>query len=97
MSEEKNVTSKMPELDKILLNKDSSQIIGDFLHWLSDEIGITLCEYDGFDDYADMEKYFPYQFTTEKLLAQYFNVDLGTAEKERQSLLDEVKASNAKQ
>lgn len=86
---------KTPELEKIASNRDDSQKIGEFLAWLSDAMSIDLCISDGVCPDGDHEMYFPTDLNTEKLLAEYFEIDLNKAEKERQGLLDELRASNA--
>lgn len=88
-----------PELEKIATNRDESQKLGEFLHWLRQEQELHLCTYDGEceGDYAKFVDghgvYSETPLTPEKLLALYFEVDLDKAEKERRGLLDELRAS----
>lgn len=73
-----------PELDKMLKNKDQSQTIGEFLDWLQNEKEIVLCKWDN-----KISEHHPFPFYTsiEKLLAEYFGIDLDKCEKERRAIL----------
>jgi hypothetical protein len=86
---------KTPELDKILLVRDASQKIGEFLEWLNEQ-GIELmtqpkekcsncyeCESCG----GVMMEYV--RFNKEQKLADFFEIDLVKCEKERQAILDD--------
>ncbi len=88
---------KTPELEKIHTNRDESQKIGQFLDWLRNEREIALCELAEYSEYntsSDPDVYCPATKTIEQWLAEYFDIDLDKAEKERQSLLDELGARN---
>ena len=87
---------KTPELEKMAKIADESQKIGEFLNWLQDEENnITLCQYDEDESYeTDTEAYVPVTGSIETLLAKYFDIDLAKCEKERQGLLDELRANN---
>jgi len=84
-----------PELEKIAGNAHNSQLIGEFIEWLSGDQNITLmcyvcpCALD-----ETHEVYAPNGMTIEQLLALYYGVDLKKAEKERQGLLDELREQN---
>lgn len=71
-----------PELDKMLAVKDKSQMIGVFLDWLQDEKKIV------FAKYYDEESLCPSYDTIEKLLADYFEIDLNKIEQERRAILE---------
>jgi len=60
--------------------KKESHAIGEFLDWLQVSRGITLAEY------GDNELH-PASLSPEKLLAEYFGIDLDAAKKERQAIL----------
>lgn len=79
-----------PELDKLLAVKDESQKLGEFLDWLKGKV--VLCEWvDNEDD--DTNAYMPeilypvYKYNgdygTQRLLAEYFDIDLEKVEAER--------------
>lgn len=90
-----------PELNKILEVKEDSQRIGEFLKWMSEE-EINLmkspeekCRFCD-DECVECGSVRMDYLTTkrEQLLANYFEIDLVKAEKERQTLLDAVRADN---
>jgi len=78
----KTLQPKCPECEKLSAVREKSQPLGEFLDWLERERGLTLAE---FEEHA--EHYFPARIGTERLLAEYFNIDLGAAERERSALL----------
>lgn len=74
-----------PILDRMLEIQEQSQLCGDFLKWLESKYAMfelrTSREepyYIGAGDYID----------TEKLLAEYFGIDLVEAEKERNAIIE---------
>jgi hypothetical protein len=84
---------KTPMLDKMLEVKDKSQTIGDFLEWIGHrEPRLYLCEVD-----QDAEQYYPSFPGIEKLLAEFFGINLDEAERERRRLLDYVRNQNDKE
>lgn len=75
---------KTPELDKMNLIQDKSQEIGRFIEWLGErDPQLYLCECA-----KEEEGFFPVYPNIEKLLAEYFEIDLNKVEKERCDLLD---------
>lgn len=82
------MAEKYPECEKMMAVKDKSQVIGEFLEWLQYERSITveLCVRNDIHD-----KLFPFNFSTEKLLAEFFNIDLNKVEKEKRQILDELR------
>lgn len=85
---------KTPELDKMLKAKSDSQRIGEFLEWL-DEQEIVLAEWSGSDCYeCGDETLMCISQNRERLLANYFCIDLDKAEIERLALLDDLKTKN---
>lgn len=80
--------TKTPELDKMLAVQEKSQIIGKFLEWLDTTTEpITLCFYDPDDD-----EFYQISQNTEKLLAEFFEIDLNKCEQERQQILADLKS-----
>jgi len=91
-----------PECQKMYECTAESQPIGEFLEWLQGTKKMRLCVahehdegcYDSGRDplggptcgYRDGE-YTPVFFTTENLLAEYFEIDLKKVEEEKQALL----------
>ncbi len=80
--------TKTPELNRIIGVSEDSQRIGEFLEWLAEQ-EITLAKWND-----NEEELFEIRQSREQLLANYFEIDLVKAEKERQALLDEVRAEN---
>lgn len=76
---------KTPELNKMAAIRDKSQVIGEFLDWLHNERGLTLATF--IDDEDRGEVMVPFHFSTEKLLAEFFEIDLDRIEKERRLVL----------
>jgi hypothetical protein len=84
---------KTPELDKMSLIQDKSQAIGGFIEWLGErDPQLYLCECA-----KEEEGFFPVYPNIEKLLAEYFEIDLDKIEKERRELLDYVRQQNKKE
>lgn len=89
---------KTPELDKMAKVREQSQGAGAFLDWLSSEKNLTSCEQHEHDDtcygkddirmcgFRDGD-YVPASVNIEKLLAEYFDIDLEKAENERRKIL----------
>ena len=77
---------KTPMLDKMLEIKDQSQICGEFLDFLK-------AKYDMFDRKITREDpFYPLgssdYINNERLLAEFFGIDLEQAEKEKQMILE---------
>jgi len=85
--------TKTPELNKIIEAAEDSQKIGEFLEWLNEQ-EIILAEWTGSDCDECGEGLMEISQSREQLLANYCGIDLVKAEKERQALLDEMKAAN---
>jgi len=89
---------KYSEHQKLQAVKDKSQAIGEFLEWLQHAKGFRLAQWmkapdesafaaEG-DEVDDLVQQFP---NVEQLLAEYFQIDLGKLEQEKQAMLDEVR------
>jgi len=60
-----------PEHEKLKQVQEKSQVIGEFLDWLQGEKGVTLAKH-----HKDRElPMFPTCVNTEKLLAEFFEID----------------------
>ena len=92
---------KTPECDKLKAVSGSSQDIGEFLDWLTGEKGLTVCNEHEHDEWCEGEdeiimcgtqskEYTPAMLNIEKLLAEYFEIDLNKVEKERRAILAEL-------
>lgn len=92
---------KYPEHQKLQAVKDKSQAIGEFLEWLQNTKGFRLAQWmkvpdesafaaEG-DEVDDLVQKFP---SVEKLLAEYFQIDLGKLEQEKQAMLEQIRKQN---
>jgi hypothetical protein len=72
---------KYTEHAKLEKVKDQSQAIGEFL----DGCGYLLAQYNQFDELV------PIRLSTEKVLADYFEIDLERLEKEKRHMLDQCR------
>jgi len=78
--------TKAPECEKLHAVKDKSQLLGEFIDLFLPSKGITLC-------ILHDENYYPANQSVEKLLAEFFKIDLGKVEKERRAMLAELRKS----
>jgi hypothetical protein len=81
-----------PEHDKLSAIKGKSQEIGEFLDWLRDEKDYQICSW--VEGGCGNGEYNPIFRSTENLLTEYFNIDLKKLEKEKQKMLDELRAKH---
>lgn len=74
------VEPRTPECDKLLAVRDKSQLLGEFIEWLS-ENDMSICD-KSLDVVCE-----PLNHDIEKLLARFFNIDLAKVEVERREVL----------
>lgn len=79
-----------PEHEKLKEVQDQSQIIGEFLEWLRGKY--ELCEFkdecsECFECGEVVEGYYPIAFNIEKILADYYDVDLNKLEQEKREMI----------
>jgi hypothetical protein len=91
-------TIKTPECDKLLAVKDKSQVVGEFLDWLRDEKKVVLSIYSTAEDEErgrrhPEERLTPFYDNTEKMLAEFFEINLAKVERERRAILDALRES----
>lgn len=79
---------KYPHLARMEEVQEESQLIGEFIDWLSEQ-GMVICKPH---EEARGAAYYPIMQTTEALLATRFGVDLNAAERERRAVLNEFNA-----
>ena len=72
-----------PQHEKLNAVKDQSQTIGDFLEWLHSEKGIILTSYSN----SNMNWPTPDLTAKERLMAEYFEIDLDALEAEKRMML----------
>lgn len=77
---------KTPELDKLKSVSDESQIIGRFIEEMSARSpGMILAAYD------DKDRFWPVTHSIERILAEYFDIDLVRVENERRAILESIR------
>lgn len=82
---------KYPEHEKLQAIKEKSQAIGEFLEWLQGK-GFRLAKWE---KEPDEEEQLVQQFPNiERLLAEYFQIDLAKLEKEKYAMLEYMRKQN---
>lgn len=79
-----------PECERLLAVRRESQAIGEFLKWAREDQGLSLCAYSKYG-----KEYAPSWITVEKLLAEFFNINLGKVEEERRQMLRGLREGNS--
>jgi len=98
------------ECEKLKKIAPQSQLIGEFLDWLQNTKHINLSQlhvhdddcYETEDDGSEGERvcgmstqsFYPVHASIEKLLAEYFKIDLNKVETEKIAMLEELRRSN---
>jgi hypothetical protein len=92
-----------PELERLSEVSERSNAIGQFLDWLREEKGYHVMRWSVKRDWADYDEGDPegdeeselggvrVLESTEKLLAEFFDIDLEKVERERRALLDAIR------
>ena len=81
-----------PELEKLRGVSERSQAIGEFLEWLFGSKNYHIAKYLGEEEYEDDEdELVPVHIDIEKLLAEFFGIDLAKAEEERREILEQIR------
>jgi len=83
---------EMPECERLKAVQEQSQIIGEFLEWLGDEKGYFICTYGDNAEFPQLP--FLISDSRERLLAEFFGIDLDKVEKEKRALLEELRKSD---
>lgn len=79
--------SDYPEHDKLTAVAADSHKIGEFLEWLTGDRGLTIARFSGREATQG--------FKIERLLAEYFEIDLGKIEVEKRTMLESLRAAQA--
>ena len=105
-----SVEEKYPEHQKLQNVADKSQAIGGFLEWLTSTKGIRTAKYVKVchdeiiqseedvpeEDRSDIyEELVPEHLDINKILAEYYEIDLNKLELEKRAMLDEIRAHNS--
>ncbi len=85
-----NTDEAYPECAKLAEVSGMSQAIGEFLEWMGQDTPIVLAQYGEDGDL------FMASTNREKLLAEFFEIDLNKVEKERRAMLDSIRKANDK-
>lgn len=93
--------SEYPEHDKVKALNGHNQTAGEFLDWLTDERGFTLCEWRECR-HADLKNniefeasgFFPNNKSTDSLLAEFFKIDQRKMEAENREILSDFRKDN---
>ena len=78
---------KYPEHEKMAKVKNKSQVIGEFLEWMTNENELFVCRNIG----GDRQLLVTYPLNFEYLLAKYFDIDLDKIDKEKRQMLKELR------
>ena len=81
-----------PELDRIAKVHDQSEIIGQFLEWLQDASHYAIGEWISERNVQD--SFVPAHPDINRLLAEYYDIDLDKVDQERKQILDEIRRSH---
>lgn len=76
-----------PECDKLHAVRDRSQEIGAFLDWLIEDKQYVLAKYTPQADYELV----PQNVSIERLLAEYFEIDMDKVDAERRAILESLR------
>jgi hypothetical protein len=83
-------------LEKVEQIRERSQPVGEFLEWLTTERRIVLAQYHSHTESCSLDcvldqMLMPCYIGIEKILAEYFQIDLEKVEQERRQLLEDVR------
>lgn len=84
--------TKYPECEKMTAIQDKPRVIGDFLEWLEETKEMTICVL--IEGENEQGEYYPIYLETEKLLAEFFKIDLDKVEEEKRQILDETRSKS---
>lgn len=91
LTQMENKKMETPTLDKMKFVQRESQAIGSFLEWLKRDKGVSLM-HTVFDEGSGRGVEIPFSYNIEKLLAEYFEIDLNEAEKEKRAILEDLQS-----
>lgn len=86
---------KYPEHEKMKAIKDKSQAVGEFLEWLDQEKGYEIAHYPMLENSKgkkyQSERLLSIMTPSNKLLAEFFEINLDEIKKEKQQMIDEMR------
>ena len=80
-----------PEHEKLKAVQNDSQTIGEFLEWLCGPKQVELAVWREGEERDDDEQLRPINVNKEKILADYFDIDLVKLESEKRKMLAELR------
>ncbi len=84
-----------PECEKLLKVSKESNVIGEFLDWMESEKKLVFAKWGmvkpEYSDGFEREGLLPEHINKEKLLADFYKIDLNKVETERRALLDHLR------
>lgn len=89
MTEERCVSPRYPECDKLDNNWKAYRAIYKFLEWLSEQ-KMTICELLG----KEFPEFQPVTKNAQDLVYEYFRIDANKLERERRVMLEKVRKAN---
>jgi hypothetical protein len=88
-----------PECDKLAAIKDKAEVLQEFVDWLNDERGYSICERRPSGKstaHEELDEYWPASYGGyNRLFADFFGIDLDKVEQERRAILDHVREVSA--
>ncbi|KKK62216.1 hypothetical protein LCGC14_3006550 [marine sediment metagenome] len=85
-----------PNCDKMLAVQKESSALTDFVDWLNQEKGYHICEWVEIEGYANPQLQYASYGGYSRLFADFFGIDYGELEREKRSILDYIRAHDAK-
>lgn len=82
-----------PEHVKMTAIEGKNQIVGEFLDWLNEQPGVSICQWEEFDD--GPAAFMPSRKSINEWLAAYFEIDLKALMKEKDAMLAALRRANA--
>lgn len=82
-----------PELDKMIEVQDKSQAISEFIEWMQNESGLSICRWEN-DARLYTKGYWQVETDFEGIMARFFGIDLKAADRERKAILAYLRERN---
>ena len=83
--------SDYPECEKLKAVSDKSQVVGEFLEWLQYEKEFMIAKHVENEDEDGADYLAPMHINTERLLAEFFDIDMDKVETERRAMLESIR------
>lgn len=83
-----------PECDRLAAVREDSQMIGEFLDWLNSAKGYRLCTLERRPWMDEPETWQPIYIGIERVLAEYFSINLDKVEQEKRLVLEAIRTQH---